>query len=250
MSYLKHIILVLLATAIGLSTVAQKTAAYTEATKLFEHAKMLYVKKQYVPAIGEFRAFIKTDPGSNLEYESNAYIGLSRLKLNKQNAARDLVKFYKSQPEHKINISIIYELGIYYFNNAKYARCLKYLEQIEEKYIVKSKREELAFKKGYSYFKDQQYTKAKNEFKKVMYGDGEYAIEANYYYGFQCKILTDYACAMAIFEKIGDKGPKTMNLYIAQMYYEQEEYEKAYEIVKDVTISKKQDDIQLQQVSF
>lgn len=223
----------------------QKTKDYTDNITHFEHGKMLYIKKIYGPAIQEFQTFLAQKPGPNFEYESNAYIGLCRLKLDKQNATRDLAQLIRDQPEHKLNTEITYELGLYYFNQGKYARALKYLETVEESDVTKSQRDELAFKKGYSYFKNKEYDKAKNEFKKVMNSDSEYAVEANYYYGYQCYILKDYACALSTFTKIGDKGPKTMQLYIAQIYYEQEEYNKAFEVVKKINLPKQQDEVEL-----
>lgn len=246
MNKLKHI-LGALALLICFSPLAigQKTKEYTDAVTLFEHAKMLYIKKQYVPAINEFNKYLISTPGPNFNYESRAYIALSRLKLEKQSASRDLSKMIRDEPEHKLNTEITYELGLYYFNKGKFTRSLKYLEQIEETDVTKAQREELAYKQGYAYFKNDEYEKAKAQFKKVMNGGGKYAIEANYYYGYQCYILKDYACAIATFNKIGTKGPKTMQLYLAQMYYEQEEYEKAFDIVKNVSLSKKENEIQL-----
>ncbi|MGB1038989.1 MAG: tetratricopeptide repeat protein, partial [Bacteroidia bacterium] len=231
--------------AVPASSKAQKTREYTDAAPTFQHAKMLYVKELYVPAINEFKEFIKSNPGPNFDYEARAYIMLSRLKLDKQNSSRDLARFLREEPEHKLNTEITYELGLYYFNKGRYSRALKYLEQINEADVSKSQREELAFKQGYSFFKNKEYQKAKDQFKKIMNGNGRYAVEANYYYGYQCYILKDYACAISTFEKIGDKGPKTMQLYLAQMYYEQEEYTKAFDIIQNVKLSKRQDEIEL-----
>ena len=224
---------------------AQKTREYTDAATLYEHAKMLYIKKQYVPAIKEFQKFLVTEPGPNFTYEANAYIGLSRLKLDKVNSSRDLARLVRDEPEHKLNTEIGFELGIYYFNKGKYSRALKYLEDTKETDISTAQREELIFKKGYSYFKNEEYAKAKEEFRKIMNGSGKYAIEANYYYGYQCYILKDYNCALATFQKIGNKGPKTMLLYMSQIYYEQEEYEKAFDIIKDLSIEKRTNEIEL-----
>ncbi len=242
---IKYIFILLVFTCFNFSAFAQKTKEYTDPAVLFDHAKMLYIKKQYVPAIEEFQHFLATKPGSNFEYEANAYIGLSRLKLTKANAARDLTTFIKDEPEHKLNAEIGYELGLYFFNIGKYSRAAKYFEDIADEDVTKAQREELAFKKGYSYFKTDEYDKAKAEFRKIMNGDGKYAIEASYYYGYQCYILNDYACALATFQKVGDKGPKTMKLYIAQIYYGQEEYEKAFDAIKGLDIPKQSDEIEL-----
>jgi TolA-binding protein len=242
---LKSIFIIIFFLLGSVAVYAQETKVYTDEISTFEQAKMLYVKKQYVPAIRAFRNFLKYNPGPNFSYEANAYIGLSRLKIDKQNASRDLANFLINEPEHKLNTEITYELGLHYFGKGKYNRALKYLEKINETDVSKAQRDELAFKQGYSYFKNKEYGRAKQQFKKVMNGDGKYAIEANYYYGYQCYILKDYACAIATFTKIGDKGPKTMQLYLAQIYYEQEEYNIAYETVKDLSLKSQEDEIYL-----
>jgi tetratricopeptide (TPR) repeat protein len=230
---------------LSLQAFSQKTKEYTDAITHFEHGKTLYAKKLYVPAIQEFKTFLALKPGPNFEYETNAYLNLCRLKLEKQNAARDLAQIIRNHPGHALTSEMNFELGMFYFNDAKYSRAIKYLDTLNATDINKAQRDELAFKLGYCYFKTNEYEKAKKEFTKVMNGESEYAIEANYYYGYQCYILKDYACALATFNKIGDKGPKTMQLYIAQIYYEQEEYNKAFDVIKNVNLAKQQDEIEL-----
>jgi len=242
---IKSILIITFLLLASVAVNAQKTKVYTDEISTFDQAKMLYVKKQYVPAIRAFRNFLKYNPGPNFSYEANAYIGLSRLKLDKKNASRDLANFLRNEPEHKLNTEITYELGLYYFAKGKYKRALKYLDKINETDISKIQRDELAFKQGYSYFKNKEYQNAKQQFKKIMNGDGKYSIEASYYYGYQCYILKDYACAIVTFTKIGDKGPKTMQLYLAQIYYEQKEYNTAYETVKNLSLKSQEDEIYL-----
>lgn len=244
-TFFRTLLILLLVAASTAATLAQKTKSYADNLVHFEQGKNLYLKKLYVPAIKEFEAFLKEKPGPNFDYEARAYISLARLKLDKQKASRDIAQLLRDEPEHKLNTEITYELGLYYFDDKKYSRALKYLEQIEPTDVTKEQRDELAFKLGYSYFKNKEYEKAKDQFKQVMNGNGEYAIEASYYYGYQCYILKDYACAISTFEKIGDKGPRTMQLYLAQIYYEQEEYNKAFEKVSNISLPKQQDEIEL-----
>lgn len=227
------------------SAIAQRTTDQVSNISLFEHGKMLYLKKLYVPAITDFEAFLESNPQDNLKYEAEAYIQLSRLKLDKKNAASVLAQSIKEHPEHKLNTEITFELGLYYFNDGKFKRALRYLEDVQEQDVSSVQKEELIFKKGYAYFQDGEHAKAKSEFAKIINGSGTYAVQANYYYGYQCYVLKDYECALSTFEKIGDKGPKTMKIYMAQIYYEKEEYDKAFEIVKDLKVESKQDEIEL-----
>jgi tetratricopeptide (TPR) repeat protein len=124
---------------------AQKTGEYSNDITVFKHAKMLYLKQQYVPAIQQFEAYLATDPGQNFTYESTAYIALSRLKLDKNRAALDIRRLLRDHPEHKLNNELEFELGLYYFNKKRYNRALKYLEDINENEVSKEQEEELIF---------------------------------------------------------------------------------------------------------
>lgn len=241
----KQLLLILTIFVSGLTSMAQTTRNQVDDIGLFEHGKMLYIKKLYIPAMQDFDAFIKTNSYPNLTHEATIYRELCRLKLEKRNAALNLSKLIKEYPEHKINTEVMFELGLYYFADEKYKRALKYLEDIEEYDVARVHREELIFKKGYSMFMEGNYQDAKIEFSKILNGKSQYAVQANYYYGYQCYLLKDYDCALSTFEKIGDKGPRTMRLYMAQIYYEKNDYDKAYELLKGLNIESKQDEIEL-----
>ena len=230
---------------ISSSLFAQQTEAYKSEISKFEHAKRLYIKELYVPAMREFDAFLAESEYPNLNYEAETYSDLCKLKLSKRSAATRLAKRIKSNPEHKINTEVTYELGLYYFDQGKYKRSLRYFKELDDKEVAGYQRDELIFKKGYALFKDEEYELAKKEFAKIINGKSKYAVQANYYYGYQCYVLKDYECALRTFEKIGDKGPKTMKLYIAQIYYEQEKYEKAFDAIKELKLSSKEDEINL-----
>ena len=242
---IKLLIALFLVTFSGNALLAQKTQVYTNTLQDFEKAKMLYTKKQYNPSIKLFESFKNESNHTNLNFECDLYIALSRLKLQKQFSSTRLASIIRTKPDHHMSDEINYELGLHYFKKERFNKSVDYFEKIDEIDLPKEKREEYTFKKGYSLFKNKEYELAKNQFKKIMNSDGIYAIEANYYYGYQCYILKDYSCALATFTKIGDKGPKTMQLYMAQIHYENQSYEKAFEIIKNINLSKKQNEIEL-----
>ena len=158
MSTFFRTLLILLFLSVSTSiTLAQKTKSYTDNLTHFEQGKNLYIKKLYVPAIQEFQEFLKQNTGPNFDYEARAYICLSRLKLDKKKASKDVAQLLRNEPEHKLNTEITYELGLYYFGEKKYSWALKYLEQIKSTDITKEQRDELVFKLGYSYFKNKNY---------------------------------------------------------------------------------------------
>ena len=242
---IRHIIFYVLISVFTNNVFAQETAVYTNDLQIFEQAKMLYVKKQFNPSIKLFESFKDENSHPNLNFECDLYIALSRLKLKKQLASTQLASLIRSKPDHHLSDEIHLELGLYYFSKERFRKCVDYFEKIDEINLPKENREEYTFKKGYSLFQIKEYELAKNQFKKIMNSDGGYAIEANYYYGYQCYILKDYTCALATFTKIGDKGPKTMQLYMAQIYYANQSYDKAFEIVQKINLSKKQNEIEL-----
>ena len=242
---IKLLIFLFLVTFSSIALLAQKTQVYTNRLQDFEKAKMLYTKEQFSPSIKLFESFKDESNYPNLDFECDLYIALSRLKLQKQLSSARLASLIRTKPEHHMSDEIYYELGLYYFKKERFNKSINYFEKIDEIDLPKDKREEYTFKKGYSLFKNKEYELAKKQFKKIMNSDGVYAIESNYYYGYQCYILKDYPCALATFSKIINKGPKTMQLYMAQIHYENKSYEKAFEIVRKINLSKKQNEIEL-----
>lgn len=231
--------------ALSTYSFGQATKYYTDPIKKFEHGVMLYEKELYVAAIQDFESYYKLQKSDYLKFEAEVYSLLCRLKLMQTPALNKLRAVHTKYPENTLSAEISLALAEHYYSRNNFKQAIKYYAEIDQSQFSKAKKDEIIFKTGYSHFRSKDYEEAKKEFQKLINKEGEYQIEATYYYGYQCYVLKQYGCALSTFEKIGDQGPKTMQLYIAHIYYEQGDYTKSFNIVKDLDLPKNQNEVVL-----
>lgn len=230
---LRHISTFVLTIVITLSAQAQKTQVYEQSEERYYHAVELYDKELFGPAAEEFEAYLKTNPDNELlSSKAEMYVLMSHMQLDHKNYDRKLDHYIKNNPENSLFNLALFELGNYYFNNAKYKKAAKYYEDLTITNLPKEYWEEANFKMGYSFFKTKDYDLAKDHFNKIRNQKGEYYVESNYFYGYICYTAFDYECALKSFQRISNSGPEIMHLYIAQIYYAQKGYKPSLDYSK------------------
>lgn len=211
---------------------AQKTAANEDRIKIYNTALELYDKQLYNAAISNFMEFMPfaTDAVtiSDVEY----YIASCKLKLLHNNALSNMLDFMERYPNSRKLNNANLEVGDYYFNTGKYKVALSYYKKVAETSLNNSERQTLAYRKGYCLFKAGKYKEAKEQLKPLTNSDNPYRTEATYYYGYVCYLDKDYREALKAFKQIEDKDIGATKLYIAEIYYLSNEYQKAIDYAK------------------
>lgn len=211
---------------------SQKTAANEEKIKLYNTAIELYDKQLYNAAISNFSDYLPyaTDPVnlSDVEY----YIASCKLKLQHQNALSNMLDFISRYPQSRKVNNANFEIGEYYFSLAKFKTALTYYKNVSELGLSKDEKEKLAYHKGFSYFKSLKYKEAKETLQPLTTYKNQYQDQAIYYYGYVCYMDKDYKQALISFRKIEDKGFESVKLYIAEIFYLQNEYQKSIDYIK------------------
>lgn len=229
----------------SLSVSAQITKILQDQSRFFEQATMLYEKEQYIPAISNFEEIEGGHFKRNQAYEAQLYSEMAKLSLRKYGASYTLAQTARNNPEYLASEETHFDLGLYHFERGRHKQALRYFNKTNDKSVPNERLDEYVFKKGYSYFKNDSFRLAKAEFAKLNQTEGPYYVQSNYYYGYQCYILKNYDCARKSWTKIAGKGPKTIDLYLAQMLYEEEKYEEALELVQNLNLSKRKNEISL-----
>lgn len=206
---------------------AQKTAAFEDKIKLYNTALELYDKQLYNAAISNFMEYLPyaTDPMniSDVEY----YIASCKLKLLHNNALSNMLDFMERYPNsRKLNHANL-EVGDYYFNIAKHKTALGYYKKVVESNLTAPERQQLAFRKGYCYFKANKLKEAKETLLPLTNSDNPYRKEATYYYGYVCYLDKDYKEALKAFKQVDDDNLGAVKLYIAEIYYLMGEHQKS-----------------------
>ena len=224
---LKKYSLVLLITTFFISLSAQKTAANDDKIRLYNTALELYDKQLYNAAISNFNDYLPfaTDAVnvSDVEY----YIASCKLKLMHNNALANMLDFMERYPNsRKVNNANL-EVGDYYYNITRFKNALTYYKKVQTLGLSREENDRLAYRLGYCYFKSGKYKEAKETLAPLTSSDNPYRDEATYYYGYVCYMEKDYRQALSAFKKVEDKGIEAVKLYIAEIYYLQNEHQKA-----------------------
>lgn len=209
------------------SLYAQKTAANEDKIKIYNTALELYDKQLYNAAISNFMEYLPfaSDPMniSDVEY----YIASCKLKLLHNNALSNMLDFMERYPNsRKLNHANL-EVGDYYFNIAKYKTALSYYKKVVPGNLTKDERVTLSYRKGYCYFKSNKLKEAKETLYPLTNTDNPYRKEATYYYGYVCYLDKDYKAALRAFKQVEDENLGAVKLYIAEIHYLLDEYQKA-----------------------
>ncbi|MBO6515797.1 MAG: tetratricopeptide repeat protein, partial [Bacteroidia bacterium] len=217
---------VLLATILSSNALAQKTQVYEQTEEMYYHGVELYNKEVFGPAAEVFERFLELETTPSLMTDkAEVYAMMSHLQLEHRNYDRKLDRYLKNNPQNTLYNLAMLELGNFHFNNRKYRKAAKYYDELDITNLPKEYWEEAHFKMGYSFFKTKDYKQAKSHFNHLRNQQGEYYVEANYFYGYMCYREFKHDCALQSFERIKDKtAPEIMHLYIAQIYYAQKGY--------------------------
>jgi len=144
--------------------------------------------------------------------------------------AEKLALFFMSEyPEYDQNQRLWFYLGGYYFDRKQYKKALNAYEQVEMR-VLTNKEEEAAyrFKKGYCYFIQDKYDRAKPLLVEVKSGDSQYANRALFYYSHILYIENSYNAALQGFVQLqsAETYAEIVPFYIAHIYFATQEYEK------------------------
>lgn len=206
---------------------AQKTAANEEHIKLYNTALELYDKQLYNAAISAFMDYLPLAPDAISISDAEYYIASCKLKLMHGNALSNMLDFMKRYPNsRKINRANM-EVGDYYFNSGKHRTALSYYKSVDKNGLSGEEKEGLAFRYGLCLLKAGKLKEAKETLYPLSNTDNPYRTEATYYYGYAAYMDKDYGKALQAFKQVEDKNIGAVKLYIAEIYYLQNEYQKA-----------------------
>ncbi len=218
------VILFLLTFSLGFS---QKTAANEDRIKLYNTALELYDKQLYNAAITNFNEYLPYASDAVNASDVEYYIASCKLKLMHNNALVNMLDFIERFPQsRKVNNANL-EVGDYYFNISKFKNALTYYKKVETTGLTRDESDKFNYRKGYCFFKSGKYKEAREAFYPLTTSDNPYKDEATYYFGYICYMDKDYKQALSAFRKVEDKGIEAVKLYIAEIYYLENEYQKA-----------------------
>lgn len=226
---LKRILILCVVLSAVSIVIAQKTTIYTHDNLEYNEGLELYDKEKFSAAQEVFEKIIKSTSDNKSEMVVNAsyYHALCGLELFNDDAEALLIEFVLKYPESpKVKLAH-FHLGRYYFRKKKYDKTLQWLERIDVYDLSEEDKAEYYFKKGYSYFEEENLEKASAAFFEIKDTDNAYSAAAKYYYAHIAYLQGKYEAALQTFLMIknDEKFSPIVPYYITQIYYLQENYE-------------------------
>lgn len=231
-------IVIILAIALSVPAVAQRTVAYDSPQYEFKLAKELFQKQKYGSAQQYFKQVYEQagDKQQDMKADSYFYMGICAANLGNQDAGFLLNDFINRYPVHAFVPQAHFYLGKYLFSKKQYKRVLDEFNAIDERNIAKSDLAEYRFKKGYSLFATNQYDEAKVLMRQSSEDAGPYHYRAIYYLAHIAYEEQHYEAALTDFLKLKDvpEYKEDVKLYLMQIYFIQGEYEKMVALAPSV----------------
>lgn len=206
---------------------AQQTVYYQSVSPEIQKAKELYLARNYISALNLFEQIAaNSDENSDLKAEAMYYKALCGLKLDNENAEKQIAEFMAKFPESSFRNRVLYEEAVYQFDKKKYSTVIKSLDNLDKTELSFDERIKLNYMHGYSNFEMKKMDAALLDFAEIKEGNSIYAAPAQYYWGHIQYLNGNYESALNEFLKL-KKNPvfeKVIPFYISQIYYKQGKY--------------------------
>jgi len=214
-----------------LTASAQQDPSY-DVYRTYHTATDLMDKGKYVAAAEQFRLVetSRLQTTTQPKYESqlslvkeNAqyYEAFCAMQLGNDDAESLILKFSKDHPENPLTKLAFFEIGKYYFKQQKYTDALKWFDKVSAGELSGNENVEYKFRKGYSYFATNDFTKAQLLFSEVKNTNSPFTIDATYYFAYIAYLNKDYHLALVNFERIKHtkKYENSYPYYITAVYF-------------------------------
>lgn len=211
---------------------AQQTTVYTEANLAYHRGVDFFNQHIYGLAQKEFKSAIDLLRPVNepewkaIKTDAELYHAKCAVRLDQPEAERLTLDFLRENAPAPVASQAALEIGDYYFDQKEYDKALTYYDMAPTG--SGSTRDEIQFKKGYSYFVTKQFARAKGEFGSLKENTrNEWYYPANYYYGCCAFYEGKYDEAAKAFVRCekSDKYKSSVPYYITQIYAHKKQYD-------------------------
>jgi len=211
------------------SLYAQHTAIYSNPDKNYRLATELFENEKFGAALQKFTSVIQqvNDPNSILQIDAEYYAAFCALELFHDDAEYRLLTFVKNHPDNPKAKQAYFQIGKFQYKQKDYSKAITAFEKVDVFNLNNEEFGEFYFKEGFSYYKTNNFEKAKADFYKIKESDSGYAPSANYYYAHIAYLEKNYETALQGFKELtsNETFKNIVPFYIVQIYYIKGDYE-------------------------
>jgi tetratricopeptide (TPR) repeat protein len=230
----RFLIILLLFLGVGVHhLLGQRTTVYTETNVLLKDGQEKIDLGLFQEAQRVFTVFLDQprpiqDHVSQINRErAGLFVSQSSIRAGDPLAERKILEFARSTSPDPMGNQALLEAAHYYFNIREYAQAVHFYDLVNTAGLSESSRTETVFKKGYSYFIQKDFSKARNTFGQIKDGNHDYFYPANYYYGMTLFFDGKYEDALTSFRRVenSDKYAPYIPYIISQILFAQSKYD-------------------------
>jgi tetratricopeptide (TPR) repeat protein len=206
---------------------SQKTASYLDPEELYKNGIELFDKNQFTAAQKHFDDYQNKSKGNVIKSDAVYYSAACAIELFHKDGEWRMKQFIEKYPESsKLNNAWFY-LGKSNFRKKKYQETIDFLEKTDPFHLSQVDRDELYFKKGYSYFMAGNTEKASENFSEIKDRENKYTNPALYYFSHISYTNKKYEIALKGFQKLVDNETfgSVVPFYITQIYFIEGKYD-------------------------
>ena len=208
---------------------AQKSAVYDYADLAYMKGLELYENQKYGAAREVFSSYLAEHPGSRSEIRSEAsyYLAMSAVELRNDDAEFLVYTFINEYPGSPHVNEAAFKLADFFYDKNSWAKCISWYNRVDRYKLGRAKLPEYYFKKGYSYYKRNDYENARVNFYEILETESNFTGPAIYYYSHIHYEQGNYETALKGFRDI-DEDPLFSGIapyYISQILFLQKKYD-------------------------
>lgn len=238
MNRIKSVIVIVFLLAGTTVVFSQKTESASKLNREFSEAVSLFDNQKFTSAQQKFVEISKSENTYSEVVRTDAeyFTAVCALRLFNGDAEILIKQFIKNHPESARIFHAYFEYANFLFREQKYPESLIWYELVDIKKFNNIEISEYFYKIGYSYFKNNDYSKSKPFFNEVKDSKSVYAQNALFYFSYLEYFDKNYASALKGFEFLADSTmfSTVVPPYICQIYYKQQQYDKVIQYARTI----------------
>jgi len=213
------------------SLYSQESIIYTQPSKDFDKALLLFEDNQYAAAQILFGTVKSKTLNKGLQSDCEYYIANCAIRSDQDNAEDLIRNFVENYPESRKQNQASIDVAYYYFDHRDYKEALKWFNQVDESDVPTTEKDKFNFQKGYSLFYGKQLKEAQKYFNRVSKSE-EYSTQSKYYLGFMAYESDDYAEANKQFDQVSgnEKYTEKLSYFKSDMSFKSGDFQKAIDL--------------------
>ncbi len=184
----------------------------------------LYQEGRYNACIAQFEHYLGSDQAVARRDEAEFYLALAKLKASHVDGEVTLLQYLERHPGSIQSNEANLALGDYEYEKPRYRSALRYYKDVDLAALTPADRDRFLFRRANCYLNNSEYDKAAEGFKPLTQKEGEYRDLAHYYYAYAELRNQHYNEAIEAFKTVRDLGYARVSFYIAQVYYQLDNY--------------------------